>query len=145
MTCEFEDWLAGFDVPDADGSVFAGGDQLQAIGTKRDRVDAAAVSDEHSFLFAGRHLIQADAPVPTARRDRLAVGGESETVHEMSRKLTLQLPGGGVPDSDRLVPGTGGDQRAVGAEGRSVNAMSVPVKREDFDSRFDILNLAGRM
>ena len=128
MADQFEDLLAGFDVPDANRSVFAGGDRLQTIGAKRDRMDSVAVSDERSLLFAGRHAVH-----EVDRHD----------VPFMTLQRAPQRPVVGRVQVQRVVVSGRSEPAAIGAEGHADDRLLGTDQRNHDRSQEEVPDAAG--
>ena len=67
MTAEDAELFAGFHIPQSDGRIPAGGNQLFSVGTEQSSYHAVGMSPKRSDLPTGMHLPQFDRAVRSNR------------------------------------------------------------------------------
>lgn len=113
-------------VPETDGAITRGGDDLTVVDREGDGEDVLGVADEAAGGGAGAEVPEAELAVPGTGEGKLAVGAEDNILDEVGvagEAATGNAVGGGrgvdagllgeVPDEDGFVAGGGDDHVRV--------------------------------
>ena len=128
-------------VPELDGSVAGGGDDLAVVDGEGDGEDVLGVANEAAGGDAGVEVPEAELGVPGAGEGELAVGGEDHILDEVGvagEAAAGDAVGafffGEVPDEDGFVAGGGDDHVGVvdgGGDGGHHVAVALHRAAED--------------
>lgn len=101
-------------VPQFDGSVAGGGNDLTVVSRESDGKDILGVSNKSSGGVSGGKVPEAESSVPRSGESELSIGGDDNVADEVGVSLktalgdtVLSVFTGQVPHDDGLVTGSG--------------------------------------
>lgn len=111
-------------VPDLDGSVSAGRDNLSVVGRERDGKNVTSVADKSVLGDTGLQVPDSESLIPragdgvsTVMRDGTVLDNVGVALKRLSGNTVVGVVSGQRPDNQGLVSGSG--QQNVGVVGRS--------------------------